>query len=267
MKVRFLALTLFFALPVAAPVLVGPSSEAIALTLPPSSITSRIVINNTIQDQNDSTSISNSFSLGGNSGSIVANVQPSPHITASASAAPGGNQTVSHATLQYWFGIEGPVGVDVPIIITAHAQTTDTNVLTQAVLSLTTSSFGNTIAYACSSNGGNACNGSSGPSFSVALPFSILSETLNILTMTLQVVANTNVDPTGPDSSSAFIDPIITIDPSFARINEFRLAFSDGVGNSPIAVPLPAALPLFATILAGGGLIAWRRKRKAALVK
>lgn len=32
------------------------------------------------------------------------------------------------------------------------------------------------------------------------------------------------------------------------------------------AVPLPAALPLFATVLAGGGLIAWRRKRKAAKV-
>jgi hypothetical protein len=29
------------------------------------------------------------------------------------------------------------------------------------------------------------------------------------------------------------------------------------------AVPVPAALPLFATILAGGGFVAWRRKRKA----
>lgn len=31
-------------------------------------------------------------------------------------------------------------------------------------------------------------------------------------------------------------------------------------------VPLPAALPLFATVLAGGGIVAWRRKRKAANV-
>jgi hypothetical protein len=30
--------------------------------------------------------------------------------------------------------------------------------------------------------------------------------------------------------------------------------------------PLPAALPLFGSILAGGGLVAWRRKRKAAKV-
>ena len=33
-----------------------------------------------------------------------------------------------------------------------------------------------------------------------------------------------------------------------------------------VETPLPAALPLFATVLAGGGLVAWRRKRKAAKV-
>jgi hypothetical protein len=39
-----------------------------------------------------------------------------------------------------------------------------------------------------------------------------------------------------------------------------------GFNDDVLATPLPAALPLFATILAGGGLIAWRRKRKAAKV-
>jgi hypothetical protein len=49
-----------------------------------------------------------------------------------------------------------------------------------------------------------------------------------------------------------------------------QLLFQTGGGGPGIAqldvnpVPLPAALPLFASVLAGGGLIAWRRKRKAA---
>jgi hypothetical protein len=36
--------------------------------------------------------------------------------------------------------------------------------------------------------------------------------------------------------------------------------------GTPSGAPLSAALPLFATILTGGGLIAWRRTRKGAEV-
>jgi hypothetical protein len=39
--------------------------------------------------------------------------------------------------------------------------------------------------------------------------------------------------------------------------------FARGAFYSTNETPLPAALPLFATVLAGSGLIAWRRKRKA----
>jgi hypothetical protein len=46
--------------------------------------------------------------------------------------------------------------------------------------------------------------------------------------------------------------------PGFGNFAEATLTVSGGS-----EVPLPAALPLFATVLAGGGLVAWRRKRKA----
>jgi hypothetical protein len=50
----------------------------------------------------------------------------------------------------------------------------------------------------------------------------------------------------------------------FGSLNGVRESFTFDAAVSP--VPLPAALPLFATVLAGGGLAAWRRKRKAAVV-
>ncbi len=47
--------------------------------------------------------------------------------------------------------------------------------------------------------------------------------------------------------------------------NDGRYQIRVGINEIPTAgeVPVPAALPLFASVLAGGGLIAWRRRRDA----
>ena len=63
-------------------------------------------------------------------------------------------------------------------------------------------------------------------------------------------------------SASSSIDPMFTIDPTFAGANDFQILFSDGISNDASATPLPAALPLFATGLGAMGLFGRRRKRR-----
>jgi hypothetical protein len=50
------------------------------------------------------------------------------------------------------------------------------------------------------------------------------------------------------------------------EVLSFQFGARSGIGTIGTATPLPAALPLFATGLAGLGLLGWRRKRKAQAV-
>jgi len=54
------------------------------------------------------------------------------------------------------------------------------------------------------------------------------------------------------------------VDPFFQFPAGYTLDLSPGIANLPAATPLPAALPLFATGLAGLGWLARRRHKQAA---
>ena len=79
----------------------------------------------------------------------------------------------------------------------------------------------------------------------------------------VQMSALAEVEQTSA-GASVIVDPTFEIDPNFAYASDFQILFSSGIGNSPNATPLPAALPLFATGLGTLGLFGWRRRRKNA---
>jgi hypothetical protein len=76
-------------------------------------------------------------------------------------------------------------------------------------------------------------------------------------------------------SAQAFFSDNLTNITLLAGLNIVQLAFNETIGGgdgfafdyaaivpTPLPAPLPATLPLFATGLAGLGLLGWRRKRK-----
>lgn len=103
-------------------------------------------------------------------------------------------------------------------------------------------------------------------SFSVA-NFNVPAELLNALLATLTFTLD------GLTGSSILLDNIIFAGLANGDFQTGNLSgwqpFSSGAGSVGVQItvtetPLPAALPLFATVLAAGGLVAWRRKRKQA---
>ena len=116
----------------------------------------------------------------------------------------------------------GPAGVDVPVIFTASAGLTP-NSASSADLIVDGRSGGGSglprlIDIGISSNGSAGRTHQS--AFSIATPLNLNSDDAYRVFMQMQLVASPAFSLA---NVSGFIDPIISIDPSFARAGEFQV--------------------------------------------
>ncbi len=160
------------------------------------------------------------------------------------------NQGIELGGATYYFGVVGPAAVDVPLIFTGSA----------GVWASGGSSVGVYETYG--SNGGTysnfgpiGCNGSGGcGSFTYTQHYHLLAGTtttagdVGFTTLHIYLIAQEG-------RANGFIDPFITIDPTFADAARYHIDFTAGTGN-PGGVPEPAtwALMLTGIALAGGAM-------------
>jgi hypothetical protein len=78
----------------------------------------------------------------------------------------------------------------------------------------------------------------------------------------IQVFLSTSVNPQGVGRFSAFVDPDISIDPTFANAGEYSLAFSAGIPTAS-TTPIPSAFLMFGSVVALGGF-GLRKIRRAS---
>ena len=96
-----------------------------------------------------------------------------------------------------------------------------------------------------------------------------VSTTINVTLNGMLFLTAINTDSSNPDNDwkNFFASFVATGPTTLAFFNgDLSTDYHSGLDNVSVtdvsAVPLPAALPLFASALIGGGVAAWRRKRK-----
>ena len=172
--------------------------------------------------------------------------------------------TSGTAQFGYLITLDGPVGVNVPIIVNGATATatsnppTDLNNASYHINQGTNNIgpivinqfFGGASLCASISTQGLDC-ASTGP---FTLTASLMSGPLYYVHASATVV-------TGPNSSAS-IDPLITIDPAFPQADQFTLVSSPGVFTTATAVPEPtSALLVAAGLLAIIGPVRRRKPR------
>ncbi|MGD0961060.1 MAG: hypothetical protein ABSB19_14740 [Methylomonas sp.] len=172
----------------------------------------------------------------------------------------GSSGSWAQATLVYQYEITGTGGVSVPVILTGAVSATDTGV-TGAYADAQInpgSAFANSgpVLFICS--GALAGCGQGVQQNAGSLSFNVTSGVIESIYMIAEV---NSLSATVAGSISAYADPTIAIDPSFAQYNQFSVILSPGVSA---AVPLPSPAIFMLSGLLGLGACA-RKNHKASM--
>jgi hypothetical protein len=195
----------------------------------------------------------------------VISLSPSPSLslsgTASGSASNGtSGNPVGVLNVTYNFVVQGPSGA-VPITVTGSG-----------------SEGGTSTGVDANFNSLDAALQVSGPGVSLLNYFPngqpgsfTLNNTSNYQanqSYQIQMIAEGGANAGFGGSASFFanVDPVFTINPTFANASEYSLVFSPGVGNSLSVVPLPSTWGMMLMGLVSLGFIAYRQKSKPALL-
>jgi hypothetical protein len=173
---------------------------------------------------------------------------PNPNLDARAIAYTDSGGATAEIGLYYFFEIVGPAG-SVPVDIAYR---------TYVLSTLYASAFsyleinGTTVVNLQDLNGTTPASIASTYSFSADANLAI----------DVNMFVNANTGAKAGNNASAYLDPYIYIDQSFANASEYSIILSPWVGNSPSVVPEPTTWTMMLIGLAGLGYGTFRRTRR-----
>jgi hypothetical protein len=178
------------------------------------------------------------------------------------------SHAAANATLSYSFELVGPAGL-VPTDISAVVDTTSvaggsTRAGAAAYLEISQSGGGSYVFYGFACTGGLAegCPSFNVSSFTLNSVFPLVAN--HYYNVYMSIGADTYSDQifpfaAGSGAASAFVDPYVRIDPTFANADQYSLWVTPGVGDAA-AVPEPATWAMLMLGLGAVGVALRQRK-------
>ena len=189
----------------------------------------------------------------------TANSTANQFVSSTASAFGSGVAAASEASVAYYFSVVGPSGNSVPLKFSGSGSVTDSGSAASAAFM---DIYVNDVPYyfydpACA---GGTCPGS----FNYATTISVTSGNGlgSGVGATGRIVLKASTIASDNGAASAWIDPFVTVDPTFGDANLYSVQFSPGVTQGGAAVPEPDTWSLMMLGVGGVGAVLRTGRRR-----